>query len=64
MKKIKELENIFRQIAEEKPYLTFPFNEKKFYEQAKRIFGKNIKLEHVQYWLSGYRRRNPPRLRK
>ena len=56
---IGQIENIFRQIAEEKPYLIAPFNEKKFFEESKRVLGNDIPLtlSYVRDWLSGYRKK-------
>jgi hypothetical protein len=56
-KKILKIEDVFRQIAEEKPYLVFPFNVTKFHSEAERITNKKISLRHAQAWLSGYRKR-------
>ena len=60
LKKVKKDEDIFRQIAEEKPYLIYAFNEKKFHKEAEHILNKKIPFRYVQYWLSGYRRRKNP----
>jgi len=57
IKRVKSIENIFRQIVEEKPYLIAKFNEKKFHKETEKISNKKIKLEYVQWWLSGYRLR-------
>jgi hypothetical protein len=57
LKRYKQTENVFRQIAEEKPYLVFPFNEKKFHTEAEKALNKRIRLRYIQYWLSGYRAR-------
>jgi len=57
IKRVKSIENIFRQIAEEKPYLIAEFNSDKFHKEAEKILNKKIKLEYVQWWLSGYRLR-------
>jgi len=56
-KQILKRENVFRQIAEEKPYLIFPFNVGKFHKEAERVLSKKIPLSYVQDWLSGYRAR-------
>ncbi len=53
--KYKKRENVFRQIAEEKPYLIFPFNVRKFHGEAERILNKEIPLDYVKDWLRGYR---------
>jgi len=62
MKKIKEeeikkIEDIFRQIVEEKPHYLMPFKEKKFHFDAERILNKKIEFDYVKNWLAGRRRR-------
>jgi hypothetical protein len=57
-KGFKKKENIFRQIAEEKPYLVFGFNQKRFYKEARNILGGKVTYTHVRDWLMGYRRRH------
>jgi len=42
MMNFQKKENVFRQIAEEKPYLVFPFNEKCFYSEAKRRISEEL----------------------
>jgi len=54
-KQLLKRENVFRQIAEEKPYLIFPFNVGKFHKEAERILVKEIPLSYVEDWLRGYR---------
>jgi hypothetical protein len=56
-KSFKWKENIFRQIAEEKPYLVFGFNQKRFYKEARNILGGEVTYIHVRDWLMGYRKR-------
>jgi hypothetical protein len=58
IKRIKAVEDIFRQIAEEKQYLVASFNVNKFHKEAEHILNKKIKKEYVEWWLSGYRRKN------
>ncbi|HLC95941.1 MAG TPA: hypothetical protein VJH97_01315 [Candidatus Nanoarchaeia archaeon] len=60
LRRVKSVENIFRQVAEEKPYLIAPFNEKKFHREAERILNKTISEEYVAWWLSGFRKRAHP----
>ncbi len=56
LKAIKRTENIFRQIAEEKPYLVY--SGKKFHIEAEKVLGRKLRYEYVSAWLSGYRRRD------
>jgi hypothetical protein len=55
--KYKRTENVFRQIAEEKPVLVFSYNGKKFHKEAEKVLDKKLPFKYVQYWLSGYRKR-------